>query len=277
MPVGDQPVPTENSRPALPGESTPSGHSRPEPPGLARARAARLTAREREVLELLDAGMPARRIAARLAVQEATVRSYIRTLLRKLGCHSQVEAAALGRALGIVRGAHAEPAQETAADGAQRRARLPGSRVGGYRLLAEILAGCLAADCVGPDGPEKAGRAWGRYLADRPPLSPPLSAEASLRTLIALFAEIGFGTEVLDENGRPRVLLRRCPFRAVAKRHDGVVCTVHLGLVRGALAEFGGRLEVESLSPLAGSDVCTLDLRPADGAGRGACARSFEP
>lgn len=55
----------------------------------------RLSARQREVLELLADGVPAREIARRLGLAEATVRNHIRLTLRKLGCHSQLEAVAV--------------------------------------------------------------------------------------------------------------------------------------------------------------------------------------
>ena len=59
--------------------------------------AGELTAREREVLELLAEGLRAGAIASRLGVSVVTVRNHIRAILRKLGCHSQLEAVAVAR------------------------------------------------------------------------------------------------------------------------------------------------------------------------------------
>ena len=56
---------------------------------------ARLSPRQRQVLALLAEGTPAREIAVRLDLAEATVRNHIRLILRKLGCHSQLEAVAV--------------------------------------------------------------------------------------------------------------------------------------------------------------------------------------
>lgn len=61
-----------------------------------------LTARQLEVLELLAVGVPAKLIARRLDVAEATVRSHIRAILRELDSHSQIEAIAQARRLMLV-------------------------------------------------------------------------------------------------------------------------------------------------------------------------------
>lgn len=66
------------------------------------AAAASLSRRQREVLELLANGIPAREIAARLGLAETTVRNHIRHLLRKLGCHSQLEAVAVAYRLDLL-------------------------------------------------------------------------------------------------------------------------------------------------------------------------------
>lgn len=64
--------------------------------------AGRLSPRQYEVLELLANGIPARQIAVRLGLAEATVRNHIRHLLRKLGCHSQLEAVAVAYQLDLL-------------------------------------------------------------------------------------------------------------------------------------------------------------------------------
>ncbi len=54
-----------------------------------------LTAREREVLDLLTEGLDGAAIAAQLFVSPATVRNHIQHILAKLGVHSRVEAVSL--------------------------------------------------------------------------------------------------------------------------------------------------------------------------------------
>lgn len=61
-----------------------------------------LTPRQHEVLRLLAAGRVAKQVAAELGLAEATVRNHIRDILRRLGAHSQLEAVATARRLGLV-------------------------------------------------------------------------------------------------------------------------------------------------------------------------------
>lgn len=63
---------------------------------------ARLTARERDVLELLCEGASNRRIAARLVIAESTAKGHVRALIRKFGARSRLDVAA--RARGTIAG-----------------------------------------------------------------------------------------------------------------------------------------------------------------------------
>lgn len=64
--------------------------------------AARLTPRQRQILALLGEGVLVSGIAARLGLSEATVRNHVSGMLRRLGCHSQLEAVARGRERGLL-------------------------------------------------------------------------------------------------------------------------------------------------------------------------------
>lgn len=61
-----------------------------------------LTARQLEMLQLLSEGKSVREIKTDLHLSEATVRNHIRSVLQALGAHSQLEALARARELGIL-------------------------------------------------------------------------------------------------------------------------------------------------------------------------------
>ncbi|WP_194925025.1 LuxR family transcriptional regulator [Catenulispora pinisilvae] len=65
------------------------------------ARIAALGDRERAVLECLVEGLDRRGIAVRLQISENTVKTHIGRILGKLGAHSRLEAAAIGRRAGL--------------------------------------------------------------------------------------------------------------------------------------------------------------------------------
>jgi PAS domain S-box-containing protein len=61
-----------------------------------------LTERQLEVLHLIDTGLSARSIAAELRIAEATVRNHIRAILVEFRAHSQLEALAHARRIGLI-------------------------------------------------------------------------------------------------------------------------------------------------------------------------------
>ncbi len=130
----------------------------------------------------------------------------------------------------------------------------------GYRLLAEILASYLAAS--GEDSSlkaEEAGRAWGHYLVDR---SPPSSAEegGELEPVLRLLDEFGFEPKLEPAEHGHTVLMQHCPFGEVGDSYRRIVCSVHLGLIQGALSGLGGNLEADELKPFVEPGVCMAHL-----------------
>ena len=60
-----------------------------------------LTAREQQVLGLLVSGMDRNHIASQLHRSPNTVRTYIRNMTAKLGCHSAIEVVAVALRAGV--------------------------------------------------------------------------------------------------------------------------------------------------------------------------------
>jgi DNA-binding NarL/FixJ family response regulator len=59
---------------------------------VAQDRLGRLSRRERQVMELLAAGLRVREIAREMSLTEKTVRNYLSSIYEKLNVHSQAEA-----------------------------------------------------------------------------------------------------------------------------------------------------------------------------------------
>lgn len=143
------------------------------------------------------------------------------------------------------------------------RATLDAQRVGqrSYRLLAEILAGYLAKR--GPESASAAlhaGEAWGRLLTERPATSRHVDTGEATRQLVATLDDIGFDPEAVRSGRSRHVLLHHCPFREVAEKHRDVVCSVHLGLMRGVLDELDAPLAATRLEPLVEPNLCVAEL-----------------
>lgn len=135
-----------------------------------------------------------------------------------------------------------------------------------YRLLAEMLTGLVAETLPEPGrAAETAGEAWGRYLAEKPAPSQRIDAVEGLRRLSTVLADAGFAPDTVDDPERPVVPLRHCPFREVAELHRDVVCSLHLGLIRGVLDEVRAPLEADRLEPFVEPSLCLAHLAPASG------------
>jgi predicted ArsR family transcriptional regulator len=130
-----------------------------------------------------------------------------------------------------------------------------------YRLLAEILTSYLASQSRQPvTAALTAGTEWGRYLARRPAPFRRVTAEQATADLVRVLDEIGFAPEAVTVGRKRRVLLHHCPFREAAEQHREVVCSVHLGLMRGLLEESGAPLQAERLDPFVEPSLCVTHL-----------------
>lgn len=128
-----------------------------------------------------------------------------------------------------------------------------------YAGLAAALASTIHRTSPDPrrDAAE-AGEGWGHELAaDRGRPGRPGDAGAR-REVIALLDDLGFATEA--DRRAVDVRLTRCPLLDTARRYPDVVCAVHLGIVRGALEEYGADPSGVELHPFAEPGACSLHL-----------------
>lgn len=207
--------------------------------GLSAARAAVL-----ELLEGSDAPRSLAELSSATGLHQNTLREHLEALARR-GLVRRLRAAPRGR------GRPAWLYEATAADVAPAGAE--------YAGLAGTLAAHIHRTSRDPrQDAVSAGTSWGRELArkaGRP--AGPEPAEAR-RKVVAILDQVGFAPETDDEATTTR--LTRCPLLDTAKEFPDVVCGVHLGIVRGALDEYGADSSGTSLTPFAEPGACRLRL-----------------
>jgi predicted ArsR family transcriptional regulator len=134
-----------------------------------------------------------------------------------------------------------------------------------YRELARVLADELAMQPEPVPGAIRAGERWGRQLVAGVPAT---SGETDATgRLMAVLDDAGFAPERVAD-APEAIHLRRCPFAALARQRPDVVCSVHLGLMRGALRALGSPLDAVTLEPFVAPDLCVARLEPPAGSTR---------
>jgi predicted ArsR family transcriptional regulator len=216
---------------------------------LASETGARLGASRARVLDLLRAATGAlsvREIASQAGLHPNTARFHLEALVQAgLASKERQQRESLGR-----------PSMAYSATGEDGPA---GQRR--FRLLAEMLTSMIAAVMPQPgEAAAEAGREWGRYLTGQLPPYERLDAGQAVERLRATMERIGFAPELTAQGSRYRLLLRQCPFREVAERHQDVICALHLGLIQGALAQMRTTVTVGRLQPFAEPWGCTAEL-----------------
>jgi len=200
----------------------------------------------RRLLQLLraaDGPIGAVELAASVGLHVTTVRSHLRVL----------EAAGLVVRTVSPRTGPGRPPQSYAPTGAKDEYR------DAHRELADLLAGALGTGgAEGRGQAEKAGRRWAEREV---PAAGELSWKEAVEGVGELFARVGFAPRRIGSDGY-RVALEACPFRDVARAHPDIVCTLHLGLMREALARQGRPELAESarLQPFVAPELCMAEI-----------------
>jgi len=160
-------------------------------------------------------------------------------------------------------------------DGATRRGRpryvyaaVPESspeetRLDGYWLLASVFAAYLH-DADDPQAAaEEAGRRFGAGSVHEPGVG---GGPPAVERVVQMLDDIGFQPELAaDGSGAVEIRLRRCPFHELARDSEGVVCAIHLGLIRGALQQLGSPGAAVRLVPFVTPTLCVVQIGPPPG------------
>ena len=104
---------------------------------------------------------------------------------------------------------------------------------------------------------------WGAHLVRKPPPFASISKEETIDEVVCLHEQFGFSPELRRAKSGQEIVLKRCPFGELATTYQTVICSVHLGLIRGALAELGAGVDADSLEPFAEPSACIAHLTGA--------------
>ena len=142
--------------------------------------------------------------------------------------------------------------------------------------LTQALAGVIGED---PDGgrarSERAGERWSAQYAGtadaHAAVNPPTRETGTpagdatgteiLAPLLRVLTEIGFEPQLRAEDNT--IALPSCPFRAEARTNPDVVCSVHLGLIKGLVRERGHDASGIRLLPFVQPHLCLVELPPS--------------
>ncbi|HEY0950966.1 helix-turn-helix transcriptional regulator [Nocardioides sp.] len=131
---------------------------------------------------------------------------------------------------------------------------------GEYARLAVALTDALTLSSTDPTAhAATVGEQWGHELARERRVRASSATEART-AVVGLLDDLGFAPQ--PGSGDAEVLLTRCPLLAAAHRSPGVVCGIHLGIVRGVLEELGADAEGSALEPFAAPGHCRLVVPP---------------
>lgn len=131
----------------------------------------------------------------------------------------------------------------------------------GYRFVAEALTRWIESRA---DDPEAAAReigdAWARHLVNAPPFTQ-TDREMAIARLFDLLDSMGYGPNRVVDDGHA-IELGRCPFRQLSAEHPAVGCGLHIGIIRGALANLGAEVGIGGFTAEPGrpEGICRVEL-----------------
>lgn len=130
-----------------------------------------------------------------------------------------------------------------------------------YRLLATMLTSHLAASARNAaETATELGRTWGPSLIDFPRPRRRSTKTQALTRVVDVLADLGFEPEPHRGAHATQIRLRHCPFLDLVDKHADVICSLHLGLMQGALAVLDGPVTVDRLDPFVEPDLCVAHL-----------------
>ncbi len=216
---------------------------RPAPASQARSGLTRAATTLLETLEASDHPWSLADLAEQTGLHVNTVREQLQQLLDTgLADRDTAHAAGRGRPAWLYR--------------ATSRA----NQVTEYAGLATALAAALQRTSAYPsEEAVVAGAEWGHDLAratGRPAEGTEIGAR---RQVTKVLGRMGFDPRPDEEHRTLR--LTRCPLLDAARRHPDVICSVHLGIALGAMAEYDADDSGVELLPFAEPGACLLHLR----------------
>ena len=138
------------------------------------------------------------------------------------------------------------------------------SEIGEYTGLASALAAAIARSSAHPvmDAID-AGMAWAPELVRNSRLNINSTAKkngiVNRRNVVAVLNHLGFAPKQNDDF--TRIKLTQCPLLDAARQNPAIICNVHLGIIRGALGEFGAtNTDKVELMPFSRVGACLLKL-----------------
>lgn len=135
------------------------------------------------------------------------------------------------------------------------------------QLLSQLLIDMLASgENSSSITPEEAGEKWAREHIDAHPNHTPATTPgewlSKLGGLTDVLHDWGYTPQISTTGDRDKANIRltHCPFRDLARTNPTVVCGIHRGLMRGAMAELGETDTDVTLLPFDEGDTCVAHL-----------------